>query len=1124
MAKKLKILFIEDSLDDVELLLVELGKGGIVPKWDRVDNADHLKATLSKTEWDLIISDYSMPGFSGLTALSIVKQMKVEAPFIIVSGAIGEETAVSAMRGGASDYIMKSKLARFLPAVNRELAEAIIRKKALEVEKELVREKERAQAYLQVAASIIIVLNKEQKLELINNKGLQLLGYKEHELIGKNWFDTCRYEPDISKVKKSFDKLMKGEISLVEKFDNEVVTKSGQRLLISWTSHIVTDDLGRPKGTLNAGVDITEKKKVQEALIKSEAKYRELVETAANLVWKCDAQGRFTFVNAAWKNVLGYNQSEMIGFDYTQFILPEVLERDLKRFKETKIDGNTSTYDTTYLTKSGEPRNLQFSTKILLNEQGDFIGASGTAIDITIQKAAENKLMKSESLYRNLITSMQDGILQVDNEDMIYFANKKFCEMIGYSSDELMGNIAHRMPWSMNQDRDLFTGKLKKRQRNQGDTYEVKLIHKSGRVVWVLISGSPLVNKNGIVAGSMGIIKDITDHKNAENNARILFESSRDAIMTLSPPDWNFTSGNEAAIEMFGAQDKLDFITRPPWAYSPKYQLNGKLSETQAKDKIEQALSRGMASFEWEHMRLNGNIFTASVLLTRVEVGESRFLQATVRDISDRKKGERLIKESEERYRVLADSALDAIIVCNAKKDIISWNQGAEKMFGFSKKEAIGKKVSLIIPKKFRDAHEKGIEKFVKAGSSSSMDKIIELEGKKKNRDVFPIELSLSRWSVGGNLYAGAFIRDITERKIGVKALAESEEKYRAIVEQSLEAIYTLDPTTMKIVETNATFHKLLGYTMKDLKQMQLYDLIAHDRDNINSFISKIMLAKSIDIGERQWRKKNGEIITVLVSAGVIQIAEKSVIVITGRDITPIKEVERKLQTRNDELDTFVYKASHDLRSPLASTQGLINISRKEVQDKTALKYLGLIDSAMSKLDDILEDLTQLTIIRQGELKYTSIRLKPFIEDILDTFQGYPQIEGLKMKIDDQTKSAIRSDSTVLNTALRNVIENAIKYRKFKALDSRIDITISKTSKIIKLTISDNGIGIEKAFQSKIFDMFYRANESSKGTGLGLFIAKNAVERLNGMIELLSAGKEGTQFNIYLPTNKTIKL
>ncbi|MBT6300860.1 MAG: PAS domain S-box protein [Candidatus Jacksonbacteria bacterium] len=153
--------------------------------------------------------------------------------------------------------------------------------------------------------------------------------------------------------------------------------------------------------------------------------------------------------------------------------------------------------------------------------------------------------------------------------------------------------------------------------------------------------------------------------KEGQNIYEVLFNSSLDALMTLEPPTWNFTSGNPAAVEVFGAKDKKDFLSHAPWNYSPKTQPDGTPSDVKAKEMIMKALKEGGASFEWVHKRLDGEEFFANVLLTKTSINGKDALQATVRDISKLKKTEELLKEKVEELekfqKIITDRELKMI-------------------------------------------------------------------------------------------------------------------------------------------------------------------------------------------------------------------------------------------------------------------------------------------------------------------------------------------------------------------------------------------------------------------------------------------------------------------------------
>ena len=229
MGTPLRVLIVEDSEDDAELLLRELRQGGFEPAAERVETEETMCAALGRQPWDLIIADYALPHFSAPAALAVLRDTKLDVPFIIVSGQIGEETAVAMMRGGAHDYIMKSNLARFLPAVQRELREAEVRRERARAE-EALRESEEKYRQLFAAESDAVAIFDAETREFVdvNDAGLHLYGYTRDEFLKLRFADitaepeTCdaaieqTLEGTLSRVALGYHKKKDGAVFPVE--------------------------------------------------------------------------------------------------------------------------------------------------------------------------------------------------------------------------------------------------------------------------------------------------------------------------------------------------------------------------------------------------------------------------------------------------------------------------------------------------------------------------------------------------------------------------------------------------------------------------------------------------------------------------------------------------------------------------------------------------------------------------------------------------------------------------------------------------------------------------------------------------------------------------------------------
>jgi PAS domain S-box-containing protein len=233
-------------------------------------------------------------------------------------------------------------------------------------------------------------------------------------------------------------------------------------------------------------------------------------------------------------------------------------------------------------------------------------------------------------------------------------------------------------------------------------------------------------------------------------------------------------------------------------------------------------------------------------------------------------------------------------------------------------------------------------------------------------------------------------------------------------------------------------------------------------------------------------------------------------------DITERKKTEQDLLEKVGEMDAFIYRASHDLRGPLASIAGLTNLGREEIKDKKSIFYLDKIHDSVTRLDNILQELSKIARVTQAKIEPTEINLKKEIDDILDSLKHLPNYAQIGF-IKEINVPVLFSDKILLIIILQNLIINSINYYDEKKEKPFLHIKTFENINGIKIILSDNGVGIPADMQEKVFEMFFRGTNTSKGSGLGLYIVKNAIKKLNGTIHLASNEGEGTTFSINLP-------
>ncbi len=246
------------------------------------------------------------------------------------------------------------------------------------------------------------------------------------------------------------------------------------------------------------------------------------------------------------------------------------------------------------------------------------------------------------------------------------------------------------------------------------------------------------------------------------------------------------------------------------------------------------------------------------------------------------------------------------------------------------------------------------------------------------------------------------------------------------------------------------------------------------------------------------------------------------VTLLTGLNHYQVKLIhtqKEQLQKANNELDRFVYSTSHDLRAPLSSLMGLINITRNARPEETKL-YLNLMDDRIRSMDQFIKDITDYSRNNRQEIKIQEIPLRQLAEDVWETLRFIPGADRIELSMEMPEGAMVLSDPSRLKIILSNLLSNAIRYHDLGKATPFIRLTARLSEQAFCFTVEDNGQGIEPQYQRKIFDMFFRAHEKSKGSGLGLYIVKETIDKLAGSISVESIPGKGSSFTVRLPLQK----
>lgn len=238
-----------------------------------------------------------------------------------------------------------------------------------------------------------------------------------------------------------------------------------------------------------------------------------------------------------------------------------------------------------------------------------------------------------------------------------------------------------------------------------------------------------------------------------------------------------------------------------------------------------------------------------------------------------------------------------------------------------------------------------------------------------------------------------------------------------------------------------------------------------------------------------------------------------------GMTIWLLEEERMKLAKTNKEMDSFFYSTSHDLRAPIASILGLANLARLELKDSMALHYFEMVENRVRKMDNVIADILQLARSTKADLKMERVDFNKLLQDVVADIKFNSGAKAISLRYQPNPNYFLQSDYGQLRIILGNLIGNAVKYHFLQQADPYIAVRFIVLAYEIVIEVEDNGIGIDKEYHEKIFTMFYRASTQSEGTGLGLYIAMEAVSKLNGTIAVRSELGKGSVFTVRLPKN-----
>ncbi len=722
-------------------------------------------------------------------------------------------------------------------------------------------------------------------------------------------------------------------------------------------------------------------------------------------------------------------------------------------------------------------------------------------------------------------------------------------------SDRLMEEVRATVALMDIVERELLDERSRETQEAQRRIKSIVVLGALASAIFLLIAGSIVrreVNRSSLLSAQLRRLNTDLEQRVEQRTAALqesearlggIIESAMDAILTIDDGQ-RILLFNRAAERMFG-YDAKRVIGQPLDRFIPErfraahVQHIRRFSSTGVTNRTMGAMG------ELWGLRSDGSEFPIEASISQTETTGRKLFTVILRDVTERKRAEAAVRRSQAQLTGIIQSATDAILTVDSEQNVVLFNTAAEKMFGCSAQEALGKPIECFIPQRFRFDHRTHIRRFGETGVTSRiMGRLSPLAALRTNGEEFPIEASISQIETDGKKLFTVIIRDITERKRIEEALRMSEERFRLLLDGVKDyAIYMLD-LEGRVMSWNAGAARMKGYSSEEIIGKNFSCFYTHEAQKNGKPLKELQEAMASGRFEEEGLRvrKDGTsfwayiVITPLYDdTGALRGFSK-----VARDITERRKAEEEirklnqeleqrveartaeLQATNKELEAFTYSVSHDLRAPLRHIAGFSKMLAEETENSLAPEgrhYLQRIQDGIRRMGNLVDDLLSLTRIGRHELRPQVTGLDSIVRDVLDELKPDTEKREIEWKIG--SLPYVEGDPSLLRVVFQNLLSNAIKYTRPRS-KAIIEVGTEIISGEYVVYVRDNGVGFNTKYADKLFGVFQRHHraEDFEGTGVGLATVQRIIQKHGGRIWADAELDKGATFYLTLGGSK----
>jgi two-component system, cell cycle sensor histidine kinase and response regulator CckA len=878
--------------------------------------------------------------------------------------------------------------------------------------------------------------------------------------------------------------------------------------------------------------DETDRKRAEEELQKQVSLMESLLEAIPAPVFFKDTNHIYLGCNEAFAEFIGLPKENIIG--KSVFEVAPIELADVYKAQDEALFNNPipQIYESSVKSSDGTTHDVMAHKATFADSSGSVAGLIGVILDITDRKRAEEALRESEEKLRLVTESIEDVFWMTTPgiQEMTY-VSPAYERLWGRTRASLYESPKSFMESIHPEDREQLLRVVEEHQERAW-TCEYRIVRPDGTIRWIHDRGYPILDESGNIRLRTGISTDITDRKKAEEalreseeKYRLLFEKGKDAVVFHEVDSLRFVDVNPAAEALWG-YTRSELMTMTPVDLS--------LEPDKTREALEQATKPGgtQVPIRWQRKK-DGSSIAVEISASHSFTWRKRnVLCSIVRDITDRKKSEEALRESEERFRLAMEATNDGVWDWDLKTDHVFRSPGFFSMLGYGEEEfggRFGEWQNLVHPEDLK-AVLQSLNEYLNGTTEN-----YEVEFRMLDKSGDPVWI-LSRGKVVARDAHGEPLRmlgthtDVTGRKRAEEALKESDKQYRTLFEDSIDGVYSVlrDGT---ITDANPSFCELFGYTRGEMIGKDIRDLYSEptDRPRFQKEIEKTGFVKDYEV---KFRKRDGTEVDCLISSSVHFGEDGSITGYRGivRDLTARKELHRQLRQaqKMEAIGTLAGGVAHDFNNILQVTLGYseLILGDEELPGHYRADLQKIHESARRGAD-LIQRL--LTFSRKTEIKPQPLNLNRRIGELSKMLERtIPKMIDIRV-FPGGNLATINADPTQIDQVLMNLAVNArdAMPEGGKLTVETANITLdedyakthldAKPGRYVLLMVTDTGAGMDKETLGHIFEPFFTTKALGEGTGLGLAMVHGIVKQHGGLIWAYSEPGAGTTFKIYFP-------